>query len=155
MNLTTHIRLLLVDDEEDLRTVSGNALQEAGYYVQTAASGYEGWRSFQSGEPWDVAIVDRAMPGMGGEELAQRIKKAFPRTALIMITGAPEAIEEPLLFDSILAKPYLPSELLACVAKAVEGNSDRPLWSKLTSWLSRQKGRLRNPKIRIKRRRLF
>jgi DNA-binding response OmpR family regulator len=155
MNLTTHIRLLLIDDEEDVRTTFAAALQEAGYSVQTAESGQAGWEMIQDQIPWDVAIVDRAMPGMGGEELARKIKMSSPRTALIMITGAPEAIEEPLLFDAILAKPFLSSELLACVAAAVQGNSDRPLWSKLTSWLSRQKGRLRNPKRRFKRRRLF
>ena len=136
MNLKPHIRLLLVDDEEGVRTIFGTVLQEAGYSVETAESGQEGWQRFQGNNPWDVAIVDRAMPGMGGEELAKLIKETSPRTALIMITGAPDAIEEPLLFDAILAKPFRSSELLTCVAAALRGNCDRPLWSKLTSWLS-------------------
>ena len=102
----------------------------------TAESGREGWDVFQHEKPWDAVIVDRAMPGMGGEELARKIKQASASPALIMITAAPEAIEEPLLFDAILAKPFAPSELLNSVAAALRGNRDRPLWSKLSSWFS-------------------
>jgi DNA-binding response OmpR family regulator len=136
MNLNPHIRLLLVDDEEGVRTIFGSVLQEAGYSVETVESGHEGWRRFQQNNPWDVVIVDRAMPGMGGEELAKLVKETSPRTSLIMITAAPDAIEEPLLFDAILAKPFLASELLASVKAALRGNCDRPLWSKLTNWFS-------------------
>jgi CheY-like chemotaxis protein len=135
MNLKPHIRVLLVDDEPGVRTVFESVLQEAGYCVETAKNGHEGWDMIQNNQPWDVAIVDRAMPEMGGEELGRKIRETSPRTSLIMITGAPEAITEPLLFDAILAKPFLPAELLTCLSRALEGNSDRPLWSKLSSWL--------------------
>lgn len=124
-----------MDDEPGVRTIFESVLQEAGYAVETAKNGHEGWEMIQHNKPWDAAILDRAMPEMGGEELGRKIRETSPRTSLIMITGAPEAIHEPLLFDAILAKPFLPSELLSCLSRALEGNSDRPLWSKLSQWL--------------------
>ncbi len=78
--------ILLVDDEEGIRTVLGITLEDAGYEVRTAADGREALSIF---EEWHPAIVmtDIKMPVMDGIELLRKIKGESPDTEIIMITG--------------------------------------------------------------------
>jgi CheY-like chemotaxis protein len=139
------MKVLLVDDEISVLTVFGQSLEDAGYSVRCAANGQEAWDLFRNDKKWDAVVVDRAMPGMGGEELARMIKGASPRMTLVMITGAPEAITESLRFDAILAKPFRESELLECLSIALRGNCDIPLWAKVSRWLAlKRRAKLRN-----------
>lgn len=78
--------ILLVDDEEGIRTVLGITLADAGYRVSTAASGEEALRLFNADRP-DIVLTDIKMPGLSGLELLQRIKSADPDVEVIMLTG--------------------------------------------------------------------
>ncbi len=79
-------KLLLIDDEEGIRTVLGLYLEDEGYQVLTAASGEEGLDVFRREQP-PIVLTDIKMPGMGGVELLRRIKQESPDTEVIMITG--------------------------------------------------------------------
>ncbi len=79
-------KLLLIDDEEGIRTVLGLYLEDGGYQVLTAASGEEGLALFRREQP-PIVLTDIKMPGMGGVELLRRIKQMSPDTEVIMITG--------------------------------------------------------------------
>ena len=79
-------KLLLVDDEEGIRTVLGIALSDAGYDVRTAGSGEEAMTVFAEQNP-AIVMTDIKMPGMDGIELLVRIKAVSPDTEVIMITG--------------------------------------------------------------------
>jgi len=78
--------ILLVDDEEDIRSVLSVALEDMGYEVQTAENGKEGLRLFLESRP-PIVITDIKMPDIDGVELLRRIKDEDPDTEVVMITG--------------------------------------------------------------------
>ena len=79
-------RILLVDDEEGIRTVLGISLADYGYEVLTAASGSEALRLFREKKP-AIVLTDIKMPGMDGIRVLRKIKEESPDTEVIMITG--------------------------------------------------------------------
>ncbi len=79
-------KILLVDDEEDIRDVLGMTLSDMGYQVLTAANGKTAWETFLSERP-PIVLSDIKMPVMDGIELLQRIKRENPEAEVIMITG--------------------------------------------------------------------
>lgn len=78
--------ILLVDDEEGIRTVLGISLADAGYHVTTAASGEEALARFAEHKP-DIVLTDIKMPGLSGLDLLERLKAADPEVEVIMLTG--------------------------------------------------------------------
>ena len=79
-------KILLVDDEEGIRTVLGIALADYGYKVLTAASGGEAVSVFRKQRP-AIVLTDIKMPGMDGIQVLRKIKEESPDTEVIMITG--------------------------------------------------------------------
>jgi len=79
-------KILLVDDEEDIRDVLGMALSDMGYQTRTADNGEAAWPIFMDEQP-AIVLTDIKMPVMDGIELLQRIKRQNPDTEVIMITG--------------------------------------------------------------------
>ncbi|HBE94290.1 MAG TPA: hybrid sensor histidine kinase/response regulator [Desulfovibrio sp.] len=78
--------LLLVDDEEGIRTVLSLSLADAGYRVHTARTGEEALAVFDRVRP-SLVLTDIKMPGMDGIELLERLKHRDPDVEVIMITG--------------------------------------------------------------------
>jgi CheY-like chemotaxis protein len=113
------VSILLVDDEPTIHFVVGVILREAGYSVGDANDGMEGLRMFEKGS-WDLVITDRAMPGMGGEQLAREIKNISPDVPLLLLTGFLKADTRFELFDEILEKPFLRAKLLATVGRVLD-----------------------------------
>jgi len=106
------IHVLVVDDERPVLAMMKLILQEAGYHVHAAEIGSDGLSLFEQRSHWDMAILDRAMPIMSGEELAAQLRKAAAGLPIMMVTGNIHAIREPGLFQEVLAKPFRASELL-------------------------------------------
>jgi DNA-binding NtrC family response regulator len=79
-------RLLVVDDEKNIREGLAEFLGGDGYDVICAADGDEGWQRFCT-ENIDLVITDLRMPGIGGEELMKRIISQSPGFPVIMLTG--------------------------------------------------------------------
>jgi len=79
-------KILLVDDEKDIREVVHLALADLGYQVFEAEDGDEALRIFQEAQP-SIVLTDIKMPNMDGLELLQKIKRESPETEVIMITG--------------------------------------------------------------------
>ena len=98
------LHILLVDDELCVRHIFGELLRGDGHTVGVAASGEEALEKFRD-EPWDVVLTDRAMPGMGGEELAVPDQTAAPDLPVIMITGFAPKTHDPKAIDAVLTKP--------------------------------------------------
>src|SRR5271169_2399651 len=78
--------ILLIDDDDSLRRVMEFSLTEAGYRVQTAASGEEGLRLFEKNN-FDAVISDITMPGMDGMEVLVKIRKQDAQIPVVMITA--------------------------------------------------------------------
>ena len=83
---TSAIRLLLVDDEEDLVTFLGHRLRKRGLDVTMALSGAEA-TSAASNHTFDVAMVDLKLPDMDGTRVIEEIKAFQPFCEILMLTG--------------------------------------------------------------------
>ena len=109
------MKILLVDDDLDLLSVTGFALQQAGFLVVKASNGIEALDVFESEQP-DLAVCDINMPRMNGFELA-RVLRQRSDIPLMMLTVRQEdedvvrALE--LGADDYLAKPFSPRILVA------------------------------------------
>ena len=79
-------RILLVDDEKDIRDVLNLTLTDMGYEVFEAEDGDEAWRVFRDARP-PIVLTDIKMPNMDGIELLQKIKRENPEAEVVMITG--------------------------------------------------------------------
>lgn len=120
----SQIKLLVVDDETNLRMIIQKELSRIGYSVETAADGEQAWQMIEETD-FDVVLSDINMPHLDGLELLRRMRERRsnpPET--IMLTGQASvetAIESMKLgaYD-YLSKPYHITELAALVKKAVE-----------------------------------
>ncbi|MBW1721594.1 MAG: sigma-54-dependent Fis family transcriptional regulator [Deltaproteobacteria bacterium] len=116
-------KILIIDDDDQLRRSFEKLLAEEGYTVQSAASGEKGLKLICSTVP-DLVILDMRLPGMNGFETFQRIHKIEPKLPVIIMTayGTTEtAIEATKMgaFDYIL-KPFDIPEMLVVIGQALE-----------------------------------
>jgi DNA-binding NtrC family response regulator len=81
-----NFRLLVIDDEKNIREGLAESLQGDGYDVLCASDGDEGWKLFSRGDI-DLIITDLKMPGISGDELLKRILSASPGFPVIILTG--------------------------------------------------------------------
>lgn len=79
-------RIIVIDDEKDVREVLREVLERAGYDVEIAADGDAGLELLRS-KGADVVITDIIMPGKNGVETVRDIRKDFPDTRVIVISG--------------------------------------------------------------------
>ncbi len=79
-------KILIVDDEEDVRLFLGDFLSERDLQVSTAASGEEALQKMEK-SPADVVLLDIMMPGIDGLECLKLIREKYPKTAVIMLTA--------------------------------------------------------------------
>jgi CheY-like chemotaxis protein len=114
----THI--LVVDDDLGSLTMHRDALQGAGFQVETASDGVSALRSCRARKP-QVVLLDLLMPGMDGGEVLQQLRlddrtKTVP---VIALTGVPEWLQDhrnaSTEFDDILLKPVPPDLLVEAV----------------------------------------
>jgi DNA-binding NtrC family response regulator len=81
-----NFRLLVIDDEKNIREGLAEYLIEDGYDVTCAQNGEEGWELFSNGDI-DLVITDLKMPGLDGRELMRRILSSSPGFPVIILTG--------------------------------------------------------------------
>jgi two-component system cell cycle sensor histidine kinase/response regulator CckA len=105
--------VLLVDDDDAVRTLAAEYLGTLGYRVATAASGHEAVALFER-QPVDVLVTDAVMPHMGGRELYERLAERRPGLPVVYMSGYdPEtaAAAEGQPNSVFLQKPYSLGEL--------------------------------------------
>jgi len=120
--MTTTDRILIIDDEESIRTVLGYVLEEAGYVVDKAASAAEGVARIHDARP-DVVLSDIRMPGMDGITLLGEIKAIDASIPVIILTafGTVETAVEAMKRGAAdyLTKPVSRDELRLTVEKTL------------------------------------
>jgi len=120
------LRVLLVDDEEDLVSAMVERLRLRGLAADGALGG-EAALACMAQKDYDVAVVDLKMPGLGGEELLRTIRKERPNTALVVITGHGAAGEgETMAIEGVhdyLMKPFDLEKLVQVMTEAVRARS--------------------------------
>jgi DNA-binding NtrC family response regulator len=107
-------KILIIDDDEELRSNLVEILTDSGYYTETACNGEEALQKITSG--FDVVLLDFMMPGMNGLEVLAELNKVSP-AKVIMITafattdnavsaiksGASDYVSKPFMIDNLLA----------------------------------------------------
>jgi CheY-like chemotaxis protein len=122
-------RILLVDDDSDVREVAAAMLDEAGYEVVEAGSGAAALECLdREGARIGLIIADIAMPGMSGLELAQTARRHWPNLPVLHITGfvGAEISTGETEVEHLLRKPFRTAELIAKVAAMLETAGERP-----------------------------
>lgn len=113
-------RLLLVEDEQLLRTLVAQFLRGEGFEVIEARDGPEGVEQFHGAGPFDLVLLDLNLPGYSGVEVCRRIKHASPNQRLMICSAAIVRDAESALHrmgvGHYLTKPYHPEDLLAHIA---------------------------------------
>jgi PAS domain S-box-containing protein len=124
------MKVLVMDDEEIVRDVAGKILTSLDYEVDFATEGNEAIglyrKAKESGEPFDVVIMDLTIPGgMGGKEAIKKLLEVDPGAKVIVSSGY---FNDPVMsdykkygFSGVIAKPYNLAELRATVHKVIAG----------------------------------
>jgi len=115
--------ILVIDDEDLVRSVLSRTLAQASHQVTLAEDGEKGIRLFKDGT-FDVVLTDLGMPGMSGWEVCRMIKTISPHTPVGMITGwgaemSRSKMEEYGL-DFFISKPFDLHQILNAVTQALE-----------------------------------
>lgn len=116
-------RVLVVDDEENLRRVTQLKLQQAGYEATTASDGARALELLAR-HPQDLIITDLKMPGMSGLELLRSVKEEYPEVIVIVVTafGTIESAVEAMKLGAhdYIIKPVNADALKLVVSRALE-----------------------------------
>ena len=114
-------KLMLVDDDPDVRAVTVAGLIDAGFDVVEFDSGLAALARFDEHRDVQLLVTDYAMPAMNGIELIQRLRERAPQLPAIVITGYANPVAALVVPDdlTVLRKPYRVTELVACVMAAL------------------------------------
>jgi CheY-like chemotaxis protein len=119
-------RVLLVEDEQAVRDIAERTLRALGYVVMTAGDGLEAMDVLTAANgSFALVLTDVRMPRCGGLELADRVRSAWPRLKVVLMSGHSEALlarevgtgDDTLM---ILRKPFTASELAVCVRASID-----------------------------------
>ncbi len=114
-------RVLVVDDDPDVRRFIVDLLEDSGYAVTAAVDGPLGLKALADDGPFDLLLLDFAMPGMTGSEVARTVRGSDADQPILMMTGylEHEAVLSELGAQPMLQKPFGSSELLFRVAAMI------------------------------------
>jgi PAS domain S-box-containing protein len=125
--------ILVVEDEESVRSLARRVLEQAGFQVQVACHGREGVAVFaQYQDKIRGVVLDLTMPHMDGLEVAQRLKALRPGVPILLMSGYNDQEIAKRLAEigvaGFLQKPFRPSDLITrvCQMLAEQGTSDNP-----------------------------
>jgi len=136
-------RILVVDDDADIRRLNVEVLADSGYEVDAAEDGVEAWHALNT-ESYDLLITDNHMPMVTGLELIKKLRTEDKMMPVILVSGTlpTEELEKHpwLQIQATLLKPYTLAELFRTVkevmiaARDAREQSNLPLnWQRLPS----------------------
>ena len=122
-------RILIVDDEANIRTMVRIALQKDGHTVDQAADGPDALAKYGDGHAWDLVLLDQRMPGMEGLEVLRTMRRRDATARVVMITAfgtidlAVEAMKAGA--TDFLRKPFTLETLRGAANVAITGPGPR------------------------------
>ena len=114
-------RILLIDDDPNVRDVLLHLLASFGYDCQTAADGPSGLARFDEGG-WDLVLIDVVMPQMSGWGVVETIRRRAPTLPIVLVTGMSEPAVMRRAHDwrlPVIAKPFRSDTVRAVVSTAL------------------------------------
>jgi CheY-like chemotaxis protein len=156
---TGPVTVLVVDDEDQVRSYVGRVLRQAGYRTAIAKDAADAIRVASADGPFDLLLTDLIMPQMNGDELARRLRVKQPDLPVLYLTGFSDRLfsERCVLWEgeAFLDKPCTPRGLLEAVSMisltcAIAGDAAEwspPLASAARSLLGLQEPRTRRPAL--------
>jgi CheY-like chemotaxis protein len=119
-------RILIVDDDEQIRKLSATVLERAGFETTSASGGAEALRLYAD-RPADVVLCDLYMPGKDGLETIRELRQQFPEVKIVamsgggsLASGAALRFARNLGARELLPKPFSPEDLLLAVQRLVD-----------------------------------
>jgi CheY-like chemotaxis protein len=120
--------VLVVEDEDSVRSLVSQVLKSQGYQVASARDGREALAVFERlDNPLQLLVTDIVMPNMGGRELMHNVRRIYPEARIILMSGYTDDL---LVHQDVqtanacfLQKPFSPAELLAKVRDALGGEA--------------------------------
>ncbi len=130
LRMSTQKRILVIDDELNLRRTLSIVLQRGGYAVTTAADAQEALRIL-IGEQFDLTFLDLKMPGMDGTQLLPEMRMLYPDMPILILTAnaSLETAIETLRLGArgYLLKPVDPNQILSRVDEVFGEQKERKL----------------------------
>ena len=119
-------KILIIDDEIEIRSFMQTFFEDRGFEVDVAGDGLEGVEKFQKGN-YDLVLCDMMMPKMIGLEVLRRIRQSKPEQPVIMLTGVQEqsmvAKAKELGCKHYLNKPFSLTDVAAKVEECFPSSS--------------------------------
>jgi DNA-binding response OmpR family regulator len=121
-------RVLLIEDDERIRTAMRMALEHEGNKVEEAASGEDALRAF-AGQPADVVLIDLMLPGIDGFEVCRSLRRSSD-VPIIMVTARADSHDVVAGLeagaDDYITKPFVPKELSARIRALLRRTRSEP-----------------------------
>jgi len=133
-------RILIVEDDENIRKTMKNILQQRGYETDTAKTGQEAEQKAKA-KFYNLALLDIKLPDMEGTQLLAKLHENTPKMVKIMVTGYPslenamEALNQGA--NAYVTKPVKPEKLLALIKEKLEEQrqAEKMTENKVTDWI--------------------
>lgn len=120
-------RILVAEDQPDIRGIIDRALSSAGHTVTTAADGAAALEVMQR-HSFDLLLTDIVMPIMDGVALALNVSSTYPKTRILMMTGYADQRDRAhnldLLIHDIVLKPFTIDEIILKVEEALSAGQE-------------------------------
>jgi DNA-binding NtrC family response regulator len=130
--LGDNTRILIVDDDENIRKVLATILKDEGYEVDTAATARKGMEKARK-HSYNLALIDVRLPDMEGVQLLTKLRPTTPRTRKIIITGYPtlqnavQAVNKGA--DAYVMKPFDVEKILKTIREQLNDQQDEKRFS--------------------------
>jgi signal transduction histidine kinase len=117
------LRILVIDDEPNVRTLLADLLRASGHTVVEAANGRDALQRMESDGAWDLVMTDLGMPDLSGWDVARAVGERPSPPPVILVTGWGIQLEDRILAESgvaaVVAKPFTIEEVLATVERVL------------------------------------
>ena len=147
----TKLRILIVEDDKNIRETMKNILQQREYETDAVETGLEAEQKAKASF-YNLALLDIKLPDMEGTQLLAKLHEKTPKMMKIMVTGYPslenamEALNQGA--DAYVTKPVKPAKLLALIKEKLQEQkqAEKMTEGKVTNWIKTRARQLESDK---------